>query len=373
MFQPSHVACSPESALSFQRSGVLRPETSPWRWVLPGPVPAVLLMAVLLSLAGCGRQKDASPKSDSETASTSESPEVSDELNSFDKDLADLNLSEPETVVEFDVAALEAAALTHVARLSDRIVSGSAPVGSVAFTALAAAGIRTIVSVDAARTDVEGARAAGIRYVHIPFGYDGISEQAQLALTHVVRDTEGLIYIHCHHGRHRGPAAAAIACRVEGSVDEQGAVAILESAGTSPDYAGLWRDVRGFQVPGPEVELPELVESAEVPSLAGWMAEIDRRIDELNLIEAAGWASPENHPDLVPVQSALLLQEGFSEARRSLPPDADEKLRQLMEDADASICLDLFNAIREGNREAATSSYAVLKKSCTECHAEFRN
>ena len=52
-----------------------------------------------------------------------------------------------------------------------------------AFAALASMGIRTLVSMDGARPDVDGARRHGLRYVHIPVGYSGMEPGsiAQLA------------------------------------------------------------------------------------------------------------------------------------------------------------------------------------------------
>ncbi len=136
--------------------------------------------------------------------------------------------------------------LTKSVRASDSIYSGSEPAGDAAFAALARLGVKTIVSVDGARPDVDAAHKAGLRYIHIPIGYDGIPEPAAAALTRAGRDAEKPIYVHCHHGRHRGPAAAAIACIGIGETRGNDAPAILGLAGTGKEYAGLWRDVEAF-------------------------------------------------------------------------------------------------------------------------------
>jgi len=133
--------------------------------------------------------------------------------------------------------------LHNLLRVSNRIYSGGEPEGEKAFTELTQLGIRTVVSVDGARPDVQSAERHGLRYVHIPIGYDGISLEAGQMLQRLVQDAEGPFYIHCHHGVHRGPAAAAIACVAEGIVSGPESEAILEKAGTSRSYAGLWRDV----------------------------------------------------------------------------------------------------------------------------------
>ncbi|MCA9270201.1 MAG: hypothetical protein KDA41_17085, partial [Planctomycetales bacterium] len=123
--------------------------------------------------------------------------------------------------------------LHNLMQLTPRIFCGGQPEGEAAMQELKSLGVATIVSVDGARPALEEAQAAGLEYVHIPIGYDGVSEAAGLAIARLVRDRDGPFYIHCHHGTHRGPAAAAVACIAAGATDGQGAVEILRRAGTS--------------------------------------------------------------------------------------------------------------------------------------------
>lgn len=51
--------------------------------------------------------------------------------------------------------------------------------------------MKTIVSVDGAIPNVEAAKAHGIEYVHIPFGYDGVPEETQKAILEVMKNREG--------------------------------------------------------------------------------------------------------------------------------------------------------------------------------------
>src|SRR5262245_19124190 len=51
-------------------------------------------------------------------------------------------------------------------RATERIYSGSQPEGNEAFAAIAKLGVKTIVSVDGSKPDVEAARNYGLRYVH---------------------------------------------------------------------------------------------------------------------------------------------------------------------------------------------------------------
>src|SRR5688572_28625302 len=65
-------------------------------------------------------------------------------------------------------------ALPNVVRLAERLYSGGLPGGEPGFRTLQRLGIRTLITVDGARPDVATAKRYGMRYVHLPFGYDGL-------------------------------------------------------------------------------------------------------------------------------------------------------------------------------------------------------
>jgi len=271
-----------------------------------------------------------------------------------------------------DSAVAPATELEHLHQVSKRILSGSEPHSTSAFRYLKAAGVKTIVSVDGAKPPVAAAKAEGLRYVHIPIGYDGIPESAKLSLLRVLRDTQGGIYIHCHHGKHRGPAAAAMACQLEGSVDHDRALQILKQAGTSPDYAGLWRDVREFEMPPADAKLPELVETAKVESMASAMAVLSRHFDNLKSIQQADWKTPAKHPDLVPVEEALLVAENLHESNRNLSHGYDQQLRDWLKKSETQ-AQRLHAAVKSGDNMAAGRAMKSLQQSCRQCHESYRN
>lgn len=262
--------------------------------------------------------------------------------------------------------------LHHVLRGSERVFSGSQPHGAEGFASVAALGVKTIVSVDGAVPDLELARQHGLRYVHIPIGYDGIPVEAGESLARLVRDAEGPFYIHCHHGRHRGPAAAAVACQASGAMNAEQAINLLERAGTSPDYGGLWQSVRSYQTPAADAELPALVEQAEIESFAAAMARIDRGFDNLKLAKEADWSVPPRHPDIVPLREAVLLREGFQEAIRQLGEDRPAAFTEQMQQAEI-LARALESALREGNSPSATGYLDRLQQSCKTCHKSFRD
>lgn len=252
------------------------------------------------------------------------------------------------------------------------VYSGGEPHGEEAFASLQKLGVKTIVSVDGAKPDVEMAKKYGLRYVHVPFGYDGVPDDARLGLVAVSREAEFPVYVHCHHGKHRGPAGAAILCMANGQTDAAGGKKILELAGTSPDYPGLWRDVEAFRPPEGGAKLPALVEVAKVDSLASAMSALDRHWDHLKLGEKAGWKTPPDHPDLVPLREALLVREGFHESLRGLKEGQPDQLKQWLTEAEG-VAGEIETALRAGRAESLSTAMKRLDQSCKACHQKYRN
>jgi protein tyrosine phosphatase (PTP) superfamily phosphohydrolase (DUF442 family) len=208
---------------------------------------------------------------------------------------------------------MEAKGLHNVYRITDKLISGSSPDGDEGFESLKALGVKTIISVDGARPDLDRARKYGLRYVHLPTGYDGISRPQVLQLAKAVRDLPGPIYLHCHHGKHRGPAAAsAIHLCLDEKCSVEQAVAEMKLAGTDPHYIGLYETAKALVRPS-KLELDQIAadfpEVAAVSALAQVMVQIDGRWDNLKLVRSAGGKVPADHPDIDPPHEALQLAE----------------------------------------------------------------
>ncbi len=274
-----------------------------------------------------------------------------------------------------------AAGLHNVFRLSATLYSGNSPEGSTGFASLKKLGIKTILSVDGTQPEVAQARKVGLRYVHIPIGYNGITRPQALLLGRAVQTLPTPIYIHCHHGQHRGPTAAAVAqlccdeqCRIED------ALALLRSAGTDPRYAGLFRTIREFKRPTAEelarvpAHFPETVKPAGVTQA---MVAIDHHWDSLKLIRAAGWKPPADHPDLVPAQEALQLVETYQELRR-LPEITrrPKEFQRWLADAHSQ-ARELERVLAKEKptleKEKAERLYRQLGDTCNQCHARYRD
>ena len=276
------------------------------------------------------------------------------------------------------VRALQADGIQNFYQLSPRIYSGSAPEGEAGFAALQKLGVKTIITVDGAPPDVAGARRFGMRYVHLPIGYDGVPGGQALRLVKAAETLPGPVFVHCHHGLHRGPAGAAVICRaMEGWTVEQ-AEAWLKLAGTATNYGGLYRTVAEFQPPSAETLAgvsADFPEKSKISALADVMVEIDGRFDHLKLIRKSGFKTPQSHPDLDPAQETLLLRELFRELARS--PMIDKKgadFREKLataEGAAAALEADMTHAVMDARK--AETSFWKLDAACSSCHAAHRN
>jgi protein tyrosine phosphatase (PTP) superfamily phosphohydrolase (DUF442 family) len=268
--------------------------------------------------------------------------------------------------------------LPNAYRLTDKVISGGQPAGEQAFADLAALGVKTIISVDGAKPDVLAAKKHGLRYVHLPHGYDGVPDRRLQELAKAVRDLPGPVYIHCHHGKHRSPAAAAAACVSIGALTSSAAQDVLVTAGTSPNYRGLYDTVRKAR-PVSSRTLDQLKvefhETEAIPPLADAMVAIEHHHDHLKSIAAANWKSPPDHPDLDPPHEALLLSEQFTELLRSeAVAQQPAEFKSLLREGEAA-AQDLEALLREEPLDAkrGTASFNKITANCQSCHQQFRD
>ncbi len=272
---------------------------------------------------------------------------------------------------------IEIAGVHNAFRASDRVYSGSQPEGDEAFEALAKLGVKTIITVDGGKPDVEAARKHRLRYIHLPIGYGGVPKERAEQLAKAAKTAEGKMFVHCHHGMHRGPAAVGIVCETIENWSPETAEVWLKQAGTSPDYPGLYRSVREYKVPGAEqlATLGGLPEIAETEALVDAMVAIDERLDHFKAIEKAGWKTPPGQTDLSPVHEATLLWEHYREIARTedtakRPEDYRSKLAAAERAAAA-----LRTALGATPPDLAGAAAALKEGSqqCGACHKVYRN
>jgi cytochrome c556 len=237
--------------------------------------------------------------------------------------------------------------------------------------------VKTIISVDGSRPDVEAAKRHGLRYVHMPFGYDGISTQRIAELTKAAAPEAGTIFIHCHHGKHRGPAAVGVVCEAVAGWTPAQADAWMKQAGTAPDYPGLYRAVREFHAPSPEeiARIGALPETAKTPALVNAMVAIDERFDALKSAQTAGWKTPEAEADTAPAHQATLLWEQLRELTRTEEmAKRPDDFRKLLTDSEHAAAA-LRDTLRTSPGDTAKLDPALKQttQSCTACHKAYRD
>jgi protein tyrosine phosphatase (PTP) superfamily phosphohydrolase (DUF442 family) len=260
-------------------------------------------------------------------------------------------------------------------RWSERVGQGAQPEGEIAFENLAALGYTTVLSVDGSIPDVETARKHGLRYVHVPIGYDGVSADAAAKIVKAVKESKGPVYFHCHHGKHRGPAAAMIGRIAVDGISHEEAVEALKKSETSPDYKGLYRDVAAFECPSDDVlaKIGELPSKVVPEGLQAAMVDVDHRFELITLARAEGWKESPKHPDVDPPHEAKMLWERYREtARLEEAKGKGDAFLAFLAQAESGAA-ELEKAIRAGDAEAADKAYGQIKKSCNACHADFRN
>ena len=267
--------------------------------------------------------------------------------------------------------------------LGTNVYSGSTPEGEAGFAALAKLGVKTIISVDGAKPDILSAKKFGIRYVHLPHGYDGISTNLQLQLAKAAEELDGPVYVHCHHGKHRGPTAAAVICMARDSWTAAQAEQWLKAAGTSTNYAGLYEVVRQFKKPEAlqlkalPAEFPEV---AKVSGLVDAMVAIDDTWEHLKAIRAAGYQTPKNHPDMKASNEAVILWEHYREAQRlsdAAHHGADFVARLRSAESEVKEAGKLLRELDKSPKPELhaqlDASFDAIGKTCSSCHKQYRD
>jgi protein tyrosine phosphatase (PTP) superfamily phosphohydrolase (DUF442 family) len=283
------------------------------------------------------------------------------------------NAADPKPITPKPV---ELTGLHNAFKIDDQLYSGSSPVDEASFAELARLGVKAIISVDGSKPKAELARKHGMRYIHLPVGYDSLPKQRIAELIKAAETTKGAVYIHCHHGKHRGPAAVAAVCEGLRGWTPETATMWLKQAGTSSDYAGLYRDIREFQKPDAKTlaSIPDqLPEIAPTPTLVDAMVTIDDYNDRLKSAQAVEWREIPGEPDLTPVQSATLLWETFRELARD--PSTQEhgkeyatRLSSAEKTAEA-----LMQALKRGAKPEKDAALKAVAQDCVKCHKAHRN
>lgn len=274
--------------------------------------------------------------------------------------------------------------LHNVFQLSPQITSGSEPHGEDAFVELQKMGIRAILSVDGKVPDAETAKKYGMRYVHVPIQYKGISDDEMLKITKTFREVEGPFYVHCFHGKHRGPAAAAVGRVVlDGATREQALAEMRQWCGTGKSYEGLYRTIAAQGIPSAEQTKALAWDFPAAQPLGGFreaMIEAARIDDHLKALMARGWQADPEHPDVDASNEATKLADILAQCQKMEDVTTQPKDFQgwMATSARESVVLrDALLGLRQGSdaklKETADGAYKKLAKGCADCHGSYRN
>ena len=281
-----------------------------------------------------------------------------------------------------EVQPEEQPGLHNVFHLSQHIVSGSEPQGEAAFQKLEDLGISTILSVDGNLPDAELAKQHGMRYVHVPIQYSGITDDEMLRIAKTFREQPGPFYVHCFHGKHRGPAAAAIGRLVLDGASRQQAIAEMRQwCGTAPSYEGLYRAVAENPIPSAEQTAAYAFDFPAAHTFTGFrqgMIEVSRADDNIQYLSKHGWQPGADHPDVDARNEATKLAAALAHAQQLdevavKPADFRRWLAAaVQESADLRDAVAAWHEHR-GPTADLDQGYRRLAATCTACHDVYRN
>ncbi|NNJ27430.1 hypothetical protein [Alienimonas chondri] len=263
---------------------------------------------------------------------------------------------------------LEEGAPEHLLAVAPGLWSGAGPHEDAHFAALAKLGVKTVVSVDGPVPNADAARRHGLRTVHVPIGYDGVPPDAAATLAAVMerfgptaegeQAAPGGVFVHCHHGKHRGPSGVAVCGLAAGLIDRDGALAVMKQAGTASRYTGLWESVRHFDpaaLPPHAAPPDEFPEAVPPEGLTAAMDSIDALLEELNAA-----ADDEERAEQTTTSLATLLSEQLQESAR-LPGLTD------------AVRADLRHAATLAEHAHTAAGRAALTQDCVRCHTVHRD
>ena len=248
-------------------------------------------------------------------------------------------------------------------RINDNLFCGGSPEEDQ-FLYLKAQGIKSIICVDGAAPNLKEASTNGLSYKHIPVTYDKITFEQQKQLAKAYDELEKPVYIHCHHGKHRGPAATAIVLKNHYNWENDKLIQFLKEAGTSKDYAGLYKVVSNSKnIDKAKWENLKIPESAKVEPLARTMADLDRVWIKLKKQLSKPLTVEENTKAQ---QSSLLLREYFVELHRMPDTKFDEEYELIIKN------IKILESCLKANLDIS-NALAAVNRDCKSCHQDYRN
>lgn len=277
--------------------------------------------------------------------------------------------------------------LHNIFRLSDNFISGSEPLDDEALAQVAAWGVKTILSVDGKAPAVDKARELGMRYVHVPLQYKGITDEQIAQITKTFHELEPPFFVHCFHGKHRGPTAAALGrIALDGLSRDRAIAEMRQWSSTAQKYEGLYNSVATADIPTrlqSSVYDFDFTEAHRFDGFREVMIGMTRLQDELKIVRATDWSANADHPDVDPLRSATQMAQLFAAASDMKETEAHgEDFHEMMADGKSGIdelvklltdCRQAESAEVTPQFEAMEAAYQRMANSCLDCHTGYRN
>lgn len=265
------------------------------------------------------------------------------------------------------------------------LLFGSAPSSPDDFQALSMLGVQIVISVDGASPMMEAAGETSIKFAHVPVGYDTITRAEIASILKVIQaNPDQKVFLHCHHGKHRAPAAIASSLVSCGKWTHEQGIALLKKAGTSPDYPGLYSAVRHARpISSDRIDKAPFPPPSVPPnSIIDVMTRMDHHFDYLKKLSKKASPPTKGNDSIqmhIPRNHAKLLHEQFLEWNRSIrnssKHDFQPDFLNLLDQGE-NLSESLFRAIPASNPATNTEFHKALQSlqnNCRSCHRTFRN
>jgi len=241
---------------------------------------------------------------------------------------------------------------------------GGEPAGESGLRALQELGIRSIIDVDATSPGSGIKEHFGIRVVHLPLKYSGITMEEAQVISGLLETLQRPIYVHCHHGTNRAPAAVAVGLVGTGEWNTQDGLALLRACGTDPAFKGLYDSVGSALRIAPALRRhhPGRIDPGD---LALTMDLVDTEWTRLEQFAHSHWVDPGAPAIAAQLVDLLRTTSGFSGEHGSGFAE--------LSDQSIAAAQQLEDMLIAGRHAAATGQLHLLDQSCSACHERYRN